>query len=85
MSTLTIRQIPFAVERAIKERSSREHISLNKAVVGILEEAITGSKKAPPRRYHDLDWMCGMWNKKQSDNFQKHLENIRTIDQELWQ
>jgi hypothetical protein len=62
----------------------REHISLNKAVVEILEEAVVG-KKNPPPRYHDLDWMCGAITERQSVEFPKHFVKTRIIDKELWQ
>jgi hypothetical protein len=84
MTALTIRQIPSSVEKAIREKAAQEHVSLNKAVVGMLEESVMGKGKTQSRRYHDLDWMCGMWNEKQADNFQKRLAKNRRIDQELW-
>lgn len=51
----------------------------------MLEEAVIGKRKPQPKHYHDLDWMCGIWNKKQSDEFRKNLEKDRTVDPELWQ
>lgn len=85
MTALTIRRIPPPVEKVIRDKAHREHISLNKAVVGILEETVIGRQKTSSQRYHDLDWMCGIWNQKQSDSFQKHLKETRGIDPELWQ
>ena len=84
MTAFTIRRIPVPVEKAIHEKAAREHISLNKAVVGMLEESVIGKKKTQSRRYHDLDWMYGMWNKKEAGNFQKSLVKTRRIDPELW-
>jgi hypothetical protein len=85
MTALTIRKIPIPVEKAIREKAAREHVSLNKAVVGMLEESVTGKQKTQSRRYHDLDWLYGTWNKKQSGDFQKRLAETRKIDPELWQ
>jgi hypothetical protein len=85
MNPLTIRKIPSPVEKAIREKAAREHVSLNKAVVGMLEESVTGRQTAKARRYNDLDWLFGTWNKKQLDDFQKRLAEIRKIDPELWQ
>ena len=85
MTALTIRKIPSPVEKAIRERAVREHVSLNRAVVGMLEESVVGRRKTQPRRYHDLDWLCGVWNEKQSRGFKKHLAETRSIDRELWQ
>jgi hypothetical protein len=85
MTALTLRQIPSPVEKAIREKAAREHVSLNKAVVGMLEESVSGRIKQQSQRYHDLDWLCGVWNKKQSDDFQKHLGTTRKIDPAMWQ
>jgi homogentisate 1,2-dioxygenase len=85
MTALTLRRIPFPVEKAIREKAAREQVSLNKAVVGILEETISGKKKTKSRRYHDLDWMYGIWSDKQSNDFLKQLDKTRPIDPELWQ
>ena len=85
MTALTLRHIPAPVEKAIREKAANEHVSLNKAVVGILEETISGKQKPPSRRYHDLDWMSGIWSRKQSDDFQKQLDKTRSIDTELWE
>lgn len=85
MTALTIRKIPSRVEKAIRRKAAREHMSLNKAVVGMLEETVTGGQKAQSRRYHDLDWLFGTWNKKQSGDFEKHLAETRKIETEMWQ
>jgi len=85
MTALTIRKIPIPVEKAIREKAAREHVSLNKAVVGMLEESVTGKQKTQSRRYHDLDWLYGTWNRKQSAEFQKRLTETRKIDRELWE
>jgi hypothetical protein len=84
MTAITIRQLPPPVESAIRERSARQRVSLNKAVVGMLEDLVVSKQKTPIRRYHDLDWMCGAWSKKQAGEFQKHLNDARIVDTELW-
>jgi hypothetical protein len=73
------------MKMVIKSKAARKHVSLGKAVVGMLEESVTGKQKTQSRRYHDLDWLFGTWNKKQSADFQKHLAETRKIDPELWE
>jgi hypothetical protein len=85
MPALTIRNIPTPVEKAIREKAAREHVSINKAVVGMLEELVTGKQKYRSLRYHDLDWLYGTWNKKPPSDFHRHLAKTRKIDPELWQ
>jgi hypothetical protein len=84
MTALTIRHIPSPVEKAIRRKAVRDHVSLNKAVVGMLEESVIGKQKKQSKRYHDLDWLYGTWNKRQSDDFRKRLAETRKIDPELW-
>jgi hypothetical protein len=85
MTALTIRKIPSRVEKVIRDKAAREHVSLNKAVVEMLEESVIGKQKPQPPRYHDLDWMCGTLGEKQYSRFSKHLAKTRIIDPELWQ
>jgi hypothetical protein len=85
MTALTLRQVPPPVEKAIREEAAQRHISLNKAVVSMLEETVLGKKKPGIQRYHDLDWMSGTWSAKDTADFQKHLAESRSIDPELWQ
>jgi hypothetical protein len=47
------------VLREEKAKAARKHVSLSKAVLGMLEESLTGKQKAHSRRYHDLDWLFG--------------------------
>ena len=44
MTALTLRQVPPPVEKAIREEAAQRHISLNKAVVSMLEETVLGKK-----------------------------------------
>ncbi|MBN2037404.1 MAG: hypothetical protein JW768_11725 [Chitinispirillaceae bacterium] len=85
MTALTIRKIPRAVEKAIREKAHSRHISLNKAVISILEDSVAGNKSGKTNKYHDLDWMCGIWNTKEFKAFKRHLTHTRKIDGEIWQ
>ena len=85
MKAITVRNLPAAVARTIRERSSREGISTNKAVISLLEEA-TGKKR--PRGvaplHHELDALAGAWSRKESVELERALREQRTIDPELW-
>lgn len=84
MKALTIRDIPKEVEKTIKRRAVQKHISLNKAVINLLEEA-TGKKAKKNKVYHDLDYLCGSWSKHESQEFNKILRKQRIIDKDLWE
>jgi plasmid stability protein len=85
MKAITVRNLPPAVARTIRERASREGISTNKAVISLLEEA-TGRKR--PRGaahvHHELDALAGAWSREESLEFERALREQRTIDPELW-
>ena len=39
MNAITVRNLPPAVAKAVKEKARKEKLSLNKAIVRLLEEA----------------------------------------------
>lgn len=80
---ITLRNLPEPVARAVRERAAKYHVSLNKAVIGLLEQAVGGA--AQPRGVKDaIDLIAGTWSKDEADAFDRHLKEIRTIDPELW-
>jgi hypothetical protein len=83
---LTIRGIPEEVERAIRKEARQKGVSLNKAALAVLERAgganRRGTRKAP--LYHDLDHLCGVWDKRQADEMERHVALHREIDEALW-
>jgi hypothetical protein len=89
LKPITLRNVPPPVARAIKERAKRERVSLNRAVVELLEEA-TGrpaSTGKTPRRalYHDLDKYAGSWTKEEADEFDASLKEQRQVDPKDWE
>jgi plasmid stability protein len=84
MKAITLRNLPADVEREIRKRAREKGISANKAVIGLLEEHLDIEQKGKIKRYHDLDHLHGAWTKKQSEEFDKALEDQRQIDPELW-
>jgi hypothetical protein len=84
MNAITVRNLPPAVAKAVQERARKEKLSLNKAIVRLLEEA-TGAGK-PKKRviHHDLDRFFGTWTKEEADAFDEALREQRQIDPEMW-
>ncbi len=84
MNAITVRNLPPAVAKAVKEKARKEKLSLNKAIVRLLEEA-TGAEKGKKRViHHDLDKFFGTWTKKEADTFDEALREQRQIDPEMW-
>lgn len=83
---LSIRGIPGEVERIIREEARQKGVSLNKAVIAVLEKAggIRESKPKKARLHHDLDHLCGIWNKREANEMKRHIGLHREIDEALW-
>jgi len=81
-----LRGIPVDIERMIKREADRKGLSLNKAFISLLEKT-TGTKERAQKKkslHHDLDHLCGVWTKREADEFIKNVEFQRTIDEDLW-
>ena len=84
MNAITVRNLPPAVAKAVQERARKEKLSLNKAIIRLLEEA-TGAGKSKKRVvHHDLDRFFGTWTKEEADAFDEALREQRQIDPEMW-
>ena len=84
MNAITVRNLPPAVAKAVKEKARKEKLSLNKAIVRLLEEA-TGAEKGKKKViHHDLDHLAGTWSEAEYQEFMAALREQRQIDPEMW-
>ena len=85
MNAITLRNVPPAVARAIREKARKEQISLNRAVIKLLEE-VTGLGDQPRKEilHHDLDEFFGCWSKEEAEEFNEALREQRQIEPEMW-
>ncbi len=84
MNAITVRNLPPAVARAVKQKARKEKLSLNKAIARLLEEATGAEKERKAVVHHDLDGFFGTWSRKQADAFDEALREQRQIDPEMW-
>ncbi|OFW58616.1 MAG: hypothetical protein A2W01_02470 [Candidatus Solincola sediminis] len=85
MKQFTLRGLPKEIEKRIMKESKEKGISVNRAIVSLLEkQATTGKGRSNKNVYHDLDQLFGIWNKQEFEQFEKHLEAQREVDEELW-
>jgi plasmid stability protein len=84
MKAVTLRNLPPTLDRTIRERAKKKGVSVNKVVIGLLQEHLGESEKRPARRYHDLDELAGSWSKQEAEVFDEALAKQRAIDPELW-
>ncbi|RPH97270.1 MAG: hypothetical protein EHM71_19810, partial [Zetaproteobacteria bacterium] len=63
MSAITVRNLPPELARLIRQKAKREKVSLNRVVIGLLEEATGLGKNAKAEAcHHDLDHLAGVWS-----------------------
>jgi hypothetical protein len=82
---VTLRNLPPQLARLVERRARERSMSLNKAVISLLEEAAgTGLRPGKKRVYHDLDGLAGKWSVREASAFEAALAEQRGIDQEHW-
>lgn len=85
MNAITVRNVPPEVARTIREKAKKKKISLNRAVITLLEEATGLGRQGRKEVFHDdLDALAGSWTKEEADEFDAFLREHRTIDPEMW-
>ena len=82
MKAITLRNVPPEIAEAIAARAREKGISINKTVVGMLEELIGSQGKK--KRYHDLDPFFGSWTAEEAAEMDKAIAEQRRPDPELW-
>lgn len=84
MKAITLRHVPPDIGKTIRRRAREHHISLNKAVINLLEEHLMKDPRRQTELHHDLDDLCGAWTKEEAVAFDKTLMKQRAIDPDLW-
>jgi hypothetical protein len=83
VNAITVRNLPPAVAKAVKDKARREKLSLNKAIVKLLEEA-TDPEPTKKVLHHDLDHLAGAWSEEEYEEFMAALTEQRQVDPEMW-
>jgi hypothetical protein len=83
MKTITLRKIPPKLAKVIRRKAESKGVSINKAVIGLLEESL-GTKAKKKASYHDLDRLAGSWTREEAAVFEDALSRQRAIDEDLW-
>jgi hypothetical protein len=86
MKQITLRSIPENVKKTVKKEAERKGVSLNKAIISLLEKAVGGptTEKKKKALYHDLDHLAGLWSREEASVFDKSLKTQRKVNAELW-
>ncbi len=79
ISQYTIRTVPPELDQLLRKRAREEHLSLNRAALKTLEEALSGNSEIT---YSDLDFCINSWV--DDPEVEQALNNQRKIDKDLW-
>ncbi len=78
--TISLRNLPTDVEKAIQDTSAQEGISLNKATIRLLEASLRS-----PAKNTDFDEFFGAWSVAEADQFDTALSQMRKVDPMDWE
>ena len=81
---ITLRNIPPDTARRIAEKATADGISLNKAVLRLLDES-AGSSHSVKKERTDFSKFGGTWDAEEADAFDRYLAESRQIDQSDWE
>ncbi|MFO7729758.1 MAG: hypothetical protein R6V86_03230 [Spirochaetia bacterium] len=79
MQQYTVRNIPSALDRALREWARRRDVSLNQAIVDAIKRGIGMDEE---QEHNNLDDLIGTWQ--QDEEFDQALSEQDTIEQDLW-
>lgn len=79
MKSITIHGLDDALDRLIQEKADQEGASLNKTIKKLLQQSL-GLSKQPQK--HDFSAFCGIWSKKEYEEFERSIKDFERIDRE---
>ncbi len=76
----TIRSVPSAVDRALRDQARREKRSLNEVALEALRRGV--GLDTPDRLFDDLDDVVGTWE--EDPDFDAAIRRQDVVDRSLW-
>ena len=88
MKQLTIRGFDDELEKRLRKLAREENLSLNKAVLKLLNQAAglnhAAKTSSVPVVGSALDGFIGVWSKQEEAAFNEAVEVFETVDGSLW-
>ncbi len=84
MKSITIHGLEDPLDTLIREKARQEGLSLNKTIKQLLAETL--GIKSPDQTIHKNEFadLCGVWSKKDIEEFEKNNATLSTVDPEDW-
>ncbi len=83
MKTMTIRNVPDDVARALEEEKRKRGLSLNETVICLIRQSLGIAREGP--RSNGLARFAGVWSAQELARFSQHVAPFEQVDEELWQ
>jgi hypothetical protein len=84
MNAITVRNLPPELARLIRQKAKQERISLNRAVISLLEKAVGLGKPRSEEVHTDLDRFFGCMSKEEAQELDQAIWEQRQIEPEMW-
>lgn len=68
----------------LKQEATKNNISMNSAILSVLQRNFGLTNEQRSRTYHDLDKFAGTWSKQDAKTFLKTIADFEQIDKDLW-
>ena len=83
MKTMTIRNIPDDVARALEKEKRNRGTSLNETVICLMRQSLGIGGEGS--RSNGLATIAGTWSAQEFQQFSRHVAPFEEVDEELWQ
>ncbi len=89
MKQTTVRGIDSTLARRLREEARRRGLSVNRTVLLLLRQATGLARPSEPvpsglQRFTDLDHLAGTWTHRDADEFNRAVEGLSHVDEEMW-
>ena len=84
MKQFTVRGLSGETQDRIEKEAREKGISVNRAIVSLIEREAGGGRRGVKGTHHDLDHLFGIWSRGEASEFDRHLEMQRKVDERQW-
>jgi hypothetical protein len=81
LKSITVHNMDPDLDRAIRQLAAKKNQSLNKTIKLLLQDSLN---LLPKKKKEDFSEFCGVWSKEEYEEFEKAVEDLERIDEDLW-
>lgn len=83
-TNFNLRGIPGEVMLMLKQEAKKQRISINSALLDLIQKSLGYCFQSKTHAYHELDKLAGTWSKADAKAFAEDTKFFEKIDKELW-